>query len=260
MTKELCNEVCVEPTDRDACPLPRVTGPCEGYYPRDALAWFHKEFSIPSDSHFLDDVIRQIVKDKIFTKSVCPGLPDVSKGYSSRLAYNLNIKVFRTQAIRFSFLTKQYVTALDSTKLIALNLDHVMFTRTFHENSEFKTAAKCTQPVFGKAYGRAVGKIKLSLKICCIAPPLSPDMATTPSPSLASSLSTAAAWGTTTGSAAATSARPCAQKTARLHSTSPISASSPSKRGPAQGTSAGACTDATAACRGNYTRRGRKIA
>eukprot|EP00095_Tigriopus_kingsejongensis_P009815 maker-scaffold239_size242058-snap-gene-1.22 protein:Tk09815 transcript:maker-scaffold239_size242058-snap-gene-1.22-mRNA-1 annotation:"Papilin" len=33
-SKELCNEVCVEPEGKEACPLPRVPGPCEGYYPR----------------------------------------------------------------------------------------------------------------------------------------------------------------------------------------------------------------------------------
>eukprot|EP00094_Tigriopus_californicus_P005670 TCALIF_05465-PA protein Name:"Similar to Ppn Papilin (Drosophila melanogaster)" AED:0.16 eAED:0.17 QI:0/0/0/0.82/0.81/0.82/34/0/2463 len=33
-SKDLCNEVCVEPEGKEACPLPRVPGPCEGYYPR----------------------------------------------------------------------------------------------------------------------------------------------------------------------------------------------------------------------------------
>jgi hypothetical protein len=32
--RDVCDEVCVEPMGRDACELPRVPGPCEGYYPR----------------------------------------------------------------------------------------------------------------------------------------------------------------------------------------------------------------------------------
>ena len=35
-TKDLCNEVCVEPVGKDACDLPAVPGPCEGFYPRFA--------------------------------------------------------------------------------------------------------------------------------------------------------------------------------------------------------------------------------
>ena len=33
-SKEICEEVCVDPVGKDACELPRVSGPCEGYYPR----------------------------------------------------------------------------------------------------------------------------------------------------------------------------------------------------------------------------------
>ena len=33
-TKELCDEVCVEPEGRNACALPVVPGPCEGHYPK----------------------------------------------------------------------------------------------------------------------------------------------------------------------------------------------------------------------------------
>jgi hypothetical protein len=34
MDKASCTEVCVDPVGRDACQLPIVPGPCEGYYPR----------------------------------------------------------------------------------------------------------------------------------------------------------------------------------------------------------------------------------
>lgn len=34
MTKEECNEICVDPVGKAACNLPIVPGPCEGYYPR----------------------------------------------------------------------------------------------------------------------------------------------------------------------------------------------------------------------------------
>ena len=32
--RKSCDEVCVDPIGRDACLLPKVSGPCEGYYPR----------------------------------------------------------------------------------------------------------------------------------------------------------------------------------------------------------------------------------
>ena len=32
--KASCTEVCVDPVGKDACQLPIVPGPCEGYYPR----------------------------------------------------------------------------------------------------------------------------------------------------------------------------------------------------------------------------------
>lgn len=36
-TQDACRSVCVEPEGRDACYLPRVSGPCEGYYP----SWYY---------------------------------------------------------------------------------------------------------------------------------------------------------------------------------------------------------------------------
>ena len=32
--KETCEEICVDPIGRDACELPQVAGPCDGYYTR----------------------------------------------------------------------------------------------------------------------------------------------------------------------------------------------------------------------------------
>ena len=32
--KKLCDETCVDPIGREACELPRVTGPCDGHFPR----------------------------------------------------------------------------------------------------------------------------------------------------------------------------------------------------------------------------------
>ena len=34
--KDTCDEICTEPGGKDACLLPAVAGPCEGYYPRYA--------------------------------------------------------------------------------------------------------------------------------------------------------------------------------------------------------------------------------
>lgn len=36
-TQEECKSVCVEPEGRDACFLPKVSGPCEGYFP----SWYY---------------------------------------------------------------------------------------------------------------------------------------------------------------------------------------------------------------------------
>ncbi|KRT86056.1 hypothetical protein AMK59_2573, partial [Oryctes borbonicus] len=36
-SKEDCHNVCVEPSDKDRCNLPKVIGPCEGYYPQ----WYY---------------------------------------------------------------------------------------------------------------------------------------------------------------------------------------------------------------------------
>ena len=32
--KKICDETCVDPIGREACELPRVSGPCDGHFPR----------------------------------------------------------------------------------------------------------------------------------------------------------------------------------------------------------------------------------
>ena len=52
LDKESCEEVCVEPQGKEACLLPTVAGPCEGYYQRfgyDATTQSCRQVRTPTD-------------------------------------------------------------------------------------------------------------------------------------------------------------------------------------------------------------------
>ena len=56
LDKESCEEVCVEPQGKEACLLPTVAGPCEGYYQRfgyDATTQSCRQVRTPPDFFFL---------------------------------------------------------------------------------------------------------------------------------------------------------------------------------------------------------------